>query len=224
MAGLSNRQKAFEYLIEFILVIVGISIAFWLNELAEDSKKDELEMQYLQDLKEDLMEDIELLDYLTLLNQDKADKLSRALSYYVDPDIKLNLDSVTTYAGVIGNLNMFQPNNFTYVSLKQSGDFKIIKAHDIRKTLVKLYSSYETVDLEQKNLMQALDDHYYPEYFKNYEMISGKVVNKQFFEGPYLSNFLAFSYNQTNNILVYFERSKTLAQQTVALIEEELKD
>lgn len=223
MASLNNRQKAIEYLIEFILVIVGISIAFWLSELAEDAKKDELEKQYLQDLKEDLIEDIELLDYLTLLNQDKAEKLNRALSYYVNPNVKLNLDSVTTYAAVIGNLNMFQPNNFTYVSLKQSGDFKIIKDHDIRKTLVKLYSSYETVDLEQQNLMRALDDHYYPEYFKNYEMISGKVINEAFFKGPYVSNFLAFSHNQTNNILVYFERSKTLAEQTVALIDEDLK-
>ena len=219
MAGQNKKQKVIEYLIEFVLVIVGISIAFWLSELAEESKKDEIEQQYLQDLKEDLVEDIELLEYLTLLNQGKAATLSSALSYYTDPKKEMNLDSLTTYANVIGNLNLFQPNNFTYLSLKQSGDFKIIKDHDIRKKLVRLYSSYETVDLEQQNLMKALDDHYYPEYFKNYEMISGKVINKAFFEGPYVSNFLAFSYQQTNNILVFFERSKSLAEQTIELIE-----
>jgi len=219
MADLNKKQKAVEYFIEFILVIVGISIAFWLSELAEESKKDEIELQYLQDLKEDLNEDIELLDYLTLLNQGKAEVLANALSYYTTPNKKMNLDSLTTYAEVIGNLNLFQPNNFTYLTLKQSGDFKIIKDHDIRKKLVRLYSSYETIELEQQNLMNALDDHYYPVYFENYELVSGKVINKEFFKGPYMSNFLAFSYNQTNSVLVYFERSKTLAEQTIALID-----
>lgn len=223
MAGFNQKQKALEYFIEFILVIVGISIAFWLNELAEDAKKEELEKQYLMDLKEDLQEDLELLGYLTLLNQEKAEVLQKALSYYSNPSKTMNLDSLTTYAGVIGNLNLFQPHNFTYVSLKQSGDFKIIKDHDIRKHLVKLYSSYETVDLEQNNLMRALDDHYYPEYYKHYAMITGKVTNEEFFKGPYVSNFLAFSLNQANNILVYFERSKSLAEQTIALIDKAVK-
>ena len=223
MTSQKSKQKAIEYLIEFILVIVGISIAFWLSELAEESKKKELEVQYLQDLMEDLKEDVELIDYLTLLNQDVAETLGKAIDYYTRPDKQMNLDSLTFYADAIGKLNLFQPNNFTYLSLKQSGDFKIIKDHIIRKKLIRLYSSYETVDLEQKNLMKALDDHYYPVYFKNYERVTGKVINKEFFEGPYISNYLTLSHSQTNNILVYFERSKTLAKQTIELIETRLE-
>ncbi len=223
MASQKSKQKAIEYLIEFILVIVGISIAFWLSELAEESKKKELEVQYLQDLMEDLKEDVELIDYLTLLNQDVAETLGKALEYYARSDKPMNLDSLTTYADAIGKLNLFQPQNFTYLSLKQSGDFKIIKDHNIRKKLIRLYSSYETVDLEQKSLMKALDDHYYPVYFENYEQVTGKVINKDFFEGPFVSNFLKLSHSQTNNILVYFERSKTLAKQTIELIETRLE-
>ena len=63
MTSQKSKQKAIEYLIEFILVIVGISIAFWLSELAEESKKKELEVQYLQDLMEDLKKrDLDLKD------------------------------------------------------------------------------------------------------------------------------------------------------------------
>lgn len=218
----SKRQKALEYFIEFILVIVGISIAFWLNEQAEESKKDKLEVQYLEDILEDLTADIELIEYLTILSQDKTNNLKRALTYFSDEPDALPFDSLPVYTPVIGNLNIFQPNNFTYISLKQSGDFKIIKDHDIRKHLVQLYSSYESIDLEQNNLMKALDDHFYPQYFQNFEMTSGTVINPEFFKSPFLSNFLDFAYNQTNTILVYFERSKTLAEQTVDLIEERL--
>ena len=216
------RQKILEYFIEFILVIFGISIAFWLNELAEESKKDELEVQYLQDILEDLMADVELLDYLALLNQAKITELEGGVSLFIEGQGKVNADSISQYTQKIGNLNLFYPNNFTYITLKQSGDFKIIKNHDIRKRLVQLYSSYESIEFEQVNLTKALDDHFYAKYFLSYDMINDKIVNREFMTSSYISNFIAFSLNQTNTISVFFERSKTIAEQTIKLIEEDL--
>lgn len=223
MGTVKARQKTLEYFIEFILVIVGISIAFWLSELAEEKKKDELEIQYLKDILEDLQADVELIDYLTLLNQAKTTELERGVRMFQGTRSKINPDSVPQYTQIIGNLNLFSPNNFTYITLKQSGDFKIIKNHDIRKRLVQLYSSYESIEFEQVNLTQALDDHFYSEYFNNYDMINDKIVNREFMTSSYISNFIAFSLSQTNSVLVFFERSKTIAEQTIALIEEELE-
>lgn len=220
--AVKTRQKILEYFIEFILVIFGISIAFWLNELTEESKKDELEVQYLQDILEDLKADVELLDYLALLNQSKITELEGGVSMFIEGREKVNPDSIPQYTKIIGNLNLFYPNNFTYITLKQSGDFKIIKNHDIRKRLVQLYSSYESIEFEQVNLTKALDDHFYAEYFLNYDMINDKVVNRKFMTSSYISNFIAFSLNQTNTISVFFERSKTIAEQTIKLIEEDL--
>lgn len=222
MAGTKARQKVLEYLIEFILVIVGISIAFWLSERAEDNKKDKLEVQYLEDLKEDLQADIDLIDYLAILNQGKTAELEKALTYLAGQPSELTLDSIPYYGQAIGNLNFFYPNNFTYISLKQSGDFKIVKNHDVRKLLVRLYSSYETLEREQSNLINALDDHFFPKYFDSYELITNKVVDLSYFGSPNFSNFMAFTASQTNTILVYFERSKTIAEQTIKLIDEEL--
>ncbi|GAB5527172.1 MAG: hypothetical protein Roseis2KO_50440 [Roseivirga sp.] len=223
MGSIKARQKTLEYFIEFILVIVGISIAFWLSELAEEKKKDELEIQYLKDILEDLQADVELIDYLTLLNQSKTTELERGVRMFQQDRKKINADSVPQYTQIMGNLNLFSPNNFTYITLKQSGDFKIIKNHDIRKRLVQLYSSYESIEFEQVNLTQALDDHFYSEYFDNYDMINDRIVNREFMTSSYISNFIAFSLSQTNSVLVFFERSKTIAEQTIALIEEELE-
>jgi hypothetical protein len=223
MTKVSKRQKALEYLIEFILVIVGISIAFWLSEQAEESKKDELEKQYLSDLKEDLQADIDLIDYLTVLNQGQTSEVERALDYLSGKPSTITQDSIPHFAEMIGNPTLFYPNDFTYISLKQSGDFKIIKNHEIRKLLVRLYSSYESLDQEQTNLVNAIEDHFFPEYLKNYELATKKVINSAYFRSPILSNFMTFTCSQTNTILVYFERSKTIAEQTIGLIEEELE-
>lgn len=223
MGSTKARQKTLEYFIEFILVIVGISIAFWLSELAEERKKDKLEVQYLQDILEDLQADVELIEYLTLLNQSKTTELERGVRMFQGDRRNISADSIPQYTQIIGNLNLFYPNNFTYITLKQSGDFKIIKNHDIRKRLVQLYSSYESIDFEQVNLTKALDDHFYSEYFNNYDMINDRIVNRQFMTSSYISNFIAFSLSQTNSILVFFERSKTIAEQTIELIEKELE-
>lgn len=222
MGSIKARQKTLEYIIEFILVIVGISIAFWLSELAEEKKKDKLEIQYLKDILEDLQADVELIDYLTLLNQSKTTELERGVRMFQKNRASINPDSIPQYTRIMGNLNLFSPNNFTYITLKQSGDFKIIKNHDIRKRLVQLYSSYESIEFEQVNLTQALDDHFYSEYFNNYDMINDRIVNRQFMTSSYISNFIAFSLSQTNSVLVFFERSKTIAEQTIQLIEQEL--
>ncbi len=223
MGSTKARQKTLEYFIEFILVIVGISIAFWLSELAEEKKKDKLEVQYLQDILEDLQADVELIEYLTLLNQSKTTELERGVAMFQGDKRNINADSIPQYTQIIGNLNLFYPNNFTYITLKQSGDFKIIKNHDIRKRLVQLYSSYESIDFEQVNLTKALDDHFYSEYFNNYDMINDRIVNREFMTSSYISNFIAFSLSQTNSVLVFFERSKTIAEQTIELIETELE-
>lgn len=223
MGRIKAKQKIVEYLIEFILVIVGISIAFWLSEQAEENKKDQLEIRYLGDIKEDLQADIDLLDYLTMLNQEKTSELEKALNYLSGKPSTITPDSIPFYSQMIGNLNLFYPNNFTYISLKQGGDFKIIKNHDTRKLLVRLYSSYETLEREQTNLVNALDNHFFPEYFKHYELLTGKVVTPAYFKSPALSNFMEFTSSQTNTILVYFERSKTIAEQTIKLINEELE-
>ena len=223
MAKGSVRRKALEYFIEFVLVVVGISIAFWLSERSEENKKDRLEKQYLSDLLEDLEADVDLLEYLDALNQQKLEFLSRGAAFYTDPNTNLTVDSIPKYADKIGNLHIFDPNDFTYSTLQQSGDFKIIKSHDVRKQLIKLYSSYETIDVEQTNLVQALDDNYYPTYFENYEMMTDRIANPQFFRSTFMSNFLAFTINQTNTIMVYFERSRNIAGQTCELIRKELE-
>ena len=70
--------------------------------------------------------------------------------------------------------------------------------------------------------MRALDDHFYPRYFENYELGTGAVKNIEFFKSPFVSNFFSFAYSQTNTILVYFERSKSIAEETIALIEAQI--
>ena len=125
-----------DYFIEFFIVLLGITIAFWLSNLGEEKKERQLEEVYLTDIANDLDKDIEDLTFAIYQNNKKYDQLIQGYKYYLEGGPKVSADSLVFYAQLIGNYFHFQPNNYTYISLQQSGDFKIIKDPGLKKSLI----------------------------------------------------------------------------------------
>ena len=215
-----KRRKTVEYIIEFILVVLGISLAFWLGERAEHNKEDRLQHEYLEALLLDLSEDLDLIDYIMVLNQGRSDLLKSVEDSSINGTG--NLDDTAEILTDLADLDLFYPNDFTYISLKQSGDFKILKSQEIRKVLVKLYSSYESIDKEQTNLVNSLDNNFFPSFYQNYEVLRSRIINRNYFKSPELLNYVGLTRKKLNTISIYFDRSKNLAEQVTSLIQKEL--
>lgn len=212
-----KTRKTFEYFLEFFIVILGICIAFWLGEQAEKAKENRLEDQYLADLQEDIETDLDLIEYLNLLHQSKTEHIQKAVDFLAGRSSNLSVDSIPTYVQDMITLDLFYPDDFTYGSLRQSGDFKLVKSQDIKKHLVRLYSSYESIEKEQNDLKSALDNNFFPMYFKNFNTASEKIINRNYFKSSELASFMVFTLERMNTISVYYERSQTIAEQTLAL-------
>lgn len=223
MLSKGKKRKALEYLLEFFIVIIGICIAFWLGEQTEQGKKNKLETQYLEDLNDDLEADTELIEYLDMLLEAKSQSIQEAITFFTDPSSKLTTDNIPEYVEQMVDIDLFYPSDFTYGSLRQSGDLKLIKNHDLRKSLVQLYSSYESIEKVQSDLIEFLENNLAPVYFKNFDLANKKIVNQAYFKSPELSNFMIFTLDKMSTISVYFERSNTIALEAKKLIEESLK-
>lgn len=216
-----KARKTLEYFLEFFIVILGICIAFWLGEQAEKAKENKLEKQYLTGLKEDLEADLGLIEYLNLLHTSKTEIIQEAVTFLAGNYSRLSVDSIPYYVEAMTELDLFYPDDFTYGSLRQSGDFKLLKNHDLQKNLVQLYSSYESIEKEQNDLKSALDNNFFPVYFKNFNTANQKIVNRDYFRSSELASFMVFTLERMNTISVYYERSKTIAEQTLLLFEVE---
>lgn len=212
-----KTRKTLEYFLEFFIVIIGICIAFWLGEQAEKAKENRLEDQYLIALQEDIETDLDLIEYLNLLHQSKTESIQKAVDFLAGRPSNLSIDSIPMYIQDMITLDLFYPDDFTYGSLRQSGDFRLIKSQDIKKHLVQLYSSYESIEKEQNDLKSILDNNFFPIYFKNFNTASGKIVNRSYFKSSELASFMVFTLERMNTISVYYERSQTIAGQTLAL-------
>lgn len=215
MAVKNYRPK--DIFIEFVIVLLGITIAFWLSNLGEERKERELEEAYTKDLNTDLIKDQKALIYSIKQNEEKFEVLKQAYIYFSKSKTKAPIDSLIGYAQTVGNYFHFTPNDYTYLSLQQSGDFKIIQDRSLKKSMIELYGLYGLINSEQVNVIDALDRNYFPVLTSKYDMITGQVVDPNYFESAEFRNTIMFSINEINTLLSLYKRG---LEKVNALIEE----
>jgi hypothetical protein len=185
------------HFIELIIVIIGISVAFWLNNLASESRERELEASFISDLRLDLKKDSSKLEFSLKNNDRKIEALSVGLSLIQTDTQHIYSDSLFSSMLQIGNYNFFVPENLTITSLLQSGDFKMIRSTELKKELLRLQKIYEQIDWSQKQLLQALDDNYFPLILNKVDMVAQTPIDPDFFYSIEVKNYCAFSINDT---------------------------
>ncbi len=208
-----------EYFIELVIVIIGITVAFWLNNMAEASKESQLETKFINDIKSDLIRDSTNLDASFQFSERKLIKVEGILQLLITDSERQYQDSLFQSLNVVGSYNFFFPESFTINSLLQSGDFKLLESDDLKKELLRLRWMYEIVERDQDNLTKALDENYYPKVLTEIDLITGEVENPEFFYGTQFKNWIVYVNNDTNNLKYQYGRALRQIRKILELIE-----
>ena len=78
--NIATKSVWVHYVIELVLLILGISIAFWLENKATNNKETQLNMEFLSEINEDLSRDTALLRINVSNNEKKIAKMMHGLS------------------------------------------------------------------------------------------------------------------------------------------------
>jgi len=210
--GSARNRSVF---VELVLIVLGISIALWFEGLAEDMHEDEMAGQYLTGLRDDLQTDIKSLNLMIRNNQDRINRLQTTLGELpglldATPEVQANAVFVPS------SYHFFQPANFTYLSLQESGHFRLLSDPDIKRGLLKLMQRYQFIDELQRNFIQALDDGYIPLMMGAFDILDGRLVDTSLPTDIRFRNFFAFALNDTSQRLAELEN---IQQQASALLE-----
>ncbi|WP_436515398.1 DUF6090 family protein [Ekhidna sp. To15] len=216
---MKNNWK--EYLIELVIVIIGITVAFWLNNMAEESKENKLEDKFIADVRADLIRDSSNLAQSIKYNDSKVDKLEKIIMLVSSDQNRQYQDSLMNSIGVIGNYVFFYPESFTLNSLLQSGDFKLLTSDQLKKELLRYRWICDMVQRDQTNFLNALDDNYYPKLLAARDMLSNQIVDEEFFYGIEFKNWTAYTYNDTKNMSYSYQRTLKQLVKILDLIEQE---
>lgn len=156
-----DRKNLGAYVKELIVVVLGITIAFTLDNLAQLNKEDNEQALYLESLSADLQNDIDQLRSL----RDSSNQILRLTGemfnfiYTNAPVDRFTRAHVTsTYT-----TPYFSSNNGTYLALINSGDLKVLDDFKLRQEIVALYSiEYDKVIKADEFIRELTTNRIYP--------------------------------------------------------------
>ncbi|MFP4845338.1 DUF6090 family protein [Winogradskyella sp. PE311] len=164
---------------EILIVIVGISLAFAMNNWGEKRSDETQKNEYITNLKQDIAADKLHLESNLEIIKTKIDQAKDVISILGknSPDKNQRLRAIYNLA----QLTSFKPKDYTHQTLVNSGDLKLLNNFELRTTIQKHYSDYEDI-LNAYKRQEIINKDYLGNYFiyhTDYELIEvGKIPFK----------------------------------------------
>jgi hypothetical protein len=197
-------------LAELAMIVIGINIALWFEGWFDDLQDAETERQYLEGLRNDLVDDLGQLDGLIRDSRAKTERLRAAI-----PKLDNLIDAPgEQQASVIfepTSYLFFRPSDFTYRSMQESGDFRLLSDSRVKEGILRLIREYRHIETLQQNFIQAMDDSYIPLMMNGFDIVTMKVSDPELVENQAFLNFFAFTLQETDGRILAYERARKKA-------------
>ena len=195
LAGIKSTRNR-NFVLEILMIVVGINVALWFEGWFGNLKDAETERQYLAGLRDDLRADADLLDQLIKNNRIKIDNLKKIIPGLTGlaeapPDAQARvMYEPSSYL-------FFQPADFTYRSMQDSGDFRLLSDTAIKSGILRLIRKYREIEELQKNFLQALDDEYIPILMRKFDLMDGRITDNSLAGDQLFVNFFPYTLQET---------------------------
>jgi hypothetical protein len=123
-----EKKKFKEYLLEFLMIFLAVTMGFLAENLREHFGDKEKERDYIVGLVNNLKDDTAMYHMVIRANEATRDTLKllqRLSSGNMDDTLERRL--IYRYAGYIGHYSLFRANQATMLQLKNSGGLRYIR-------------------------------------------------------------------------------------------------
>ena len=224
----SFLSKITTYLIEIIIIIIGITISFALNEWSKHNGELKDYQKYLENLQQDIK-----IDSVQMVNDIQSySRISKGTEVILRYDDKYRKDSLLDFALSVDKLSNyieFLPNNNTFEMLSSTGGFKVFENKELVKEIIQLYQyDYAFIRMmggeaqnERRNSLEPyLLQHIYFEDRETFPNIKTDIV--RLINDPYFRN-LCYSYgNSSWSAINAYRRAMKRLRKVDEMLQEEL--
>lgn len=138
---MSNLKK---YTLDFIVVFLGISVSFGLNNLNEKREDRISENNYYENLLEDARQDLLNLESQIMVCEYRLNA-SNEILILVQNNSSIQEIVTNSFKAVREMSNHFKPIDATYEDLKSSGNLKLIQGNSLKVKILNYYSSLKGI-------------------------------------------------------------------------------
>ena len=228
--NLLSEGKLSKYLIyaigEILLVMIGILLAFQVNSWNDQKKRDLLEINILEELKQNLMVDISDFDRNVIWHK-RALRSSQIISGVIENNLPY-YDSLGNHFSNILIVPMFLPTATAYESLKLTGT-KLITNNSLRFDVIELYErNYvflkDVINTERLKMYNDLDG-FYRRKFSSIDFYgnSHPVNFEELMKNQEYSNYIHYQETISDFILNRYDGTKESSEKLIIKINEELE-
>lgn len=209
--------------VDLFIVIIGITIAFKLNNWNESIKTRNEENQYVQSFQ---VENSDNLENLVL-----ALEYSKSIKNQVDTLKEILLarnfedDRIKTLVSSMMGMANYSPTITTMENISASGEFDLIQDVTLRKKLITTYNSFKTTTKLEQILSEYVNEYLTPYFFEKVRFSDFSPISSDFSSDPRFENII-FGYDVLlNQLIIGYETSldqlKQLNEQ-LSKVQEEL--
>ena len=164
------------HFIEVIVVIIGISIAFILNNWRENYSKKLVELKYIESFREDINIDFENLENVLEKDRQKKSHLERYIA-----SLKMNafnIDStVSILSDMLTNYN-FNPQTSTYQAIISSAHINYVTNYELKKLIISYYKNFEELEQGETIYNMYVNNYVVPFVYDNLDLLENKIIDQ----------------------------------------------
>jgi hypothetical protein len=211
---MSRKINWFYLGIELIVVFLGISAGFFLQDYRESRTNRNLEDSYYRGMEDDIKANIEELgkdiaeDSVWLANTKYAIKQMASNT--------LSIDSANTLILSMLYYSRFEPQVNTYENIISSGKLNIISNLKLRQKIVAYHKKLEDYQLIEDYLQDFNFDFLMPLVMKNYDFFAKKMTNPKLRSSVHFKNIFGGYYALKQQ---RYEKYKELFNESKKLLE-----
>lgn len=169
-----------EYIVEIIVVIIGITISFAIGNLKEKASNRTLEQMYLRSLQQDISSDLKELNRVT--NQTKK-IISSCQTILANSSAEQTNISKLEFVDLIRSIverPVYISKNATFSALKSSGNFHLINDNELKNLLFEYDQQYQGMKLIEAAELQVMATITGPYFIKRIPLDTANIRVKRF--------------------------------------------
>lgn len=195
------KKKKIDWLnhfLEFIVVVIGILLAFQLNTCSERKKEDAIVESHISKIIEETRFNKGRVKGVQKNSETMLTMLD-TLFIAINDEERLKKEHFLTFK--LMSLDYLYIKKNAYNTLVTTGDIRHIDNLDLQNDVVSLYEYYnwaEGYDVMTRNIFS---DYYFPYMMENMDMIGGTVQPQDTYNGKEFTNILSsYRYSITNRL------------------------
>jgi len=162
------------HFIELVVVFIGITAAFLLNNWRELRSERKLELKYYNSMLKDLTADADDYDAILTFVQHQDSVLGNFISRSSEGNFPK--DSISEVLLSLVSINQFSAETGTYETIKYSGNLEVFSDYELREEINYYYDKVNDVMVKQDLYFNFINNYCIPFIYKNVDILKGKLL------------------------------------------------